>query len=587
MGYCIKLYKFALENLVYYHVNFYRINMRKVLLVILLVVTLSFVSSLSCSAVIPADRPKKEVKEDKRPVKIPESKGAYKHVIIIGVDGGGAFFSHATTPETFKITGSGAFSYQTKTSYPTISAQCWGSMLHGVLPEFHRLSNDIVSSRPYDPESIYPSIFRITREAFPDAKLASFCNWNPINHGIVENNLNVTEGTGDDPAVASQVVSYIQNNDPTLVFVQFDSVDGAGHGNGYGTAKHLAQLSSNDELIGQIYDAIVRKGIEDNTLFIVAADHGGTPQGGHGGDTYAERYVFLGISGKTVEPRSQIIDAEVRDIPAIAAYALGLDIPETWTGHVPTGVFQGVTAGERKEAEIPVSEHRKRTAEPTLSLSEVKALLANHDVMAYLPFDGDASDAFGVTATSTSGKLYYYDACFGKGIALDDGYITLNNASVGTNSFSAAFWMKTNGVSGDPVIISNKDWSSSGNDGFVLSLRQGDIKFNAGWKASGSKTGVTAPLPLDYKEGWVHVILTVNRAERKMSIYYDFKLEETTDIQDDMAGVSFDALNLNIGQDGTGSYDSHLAAQIDELIITRDALSQDDITAMKKFYTGE
>jgi len=563
--------------------------MRKVLLIISLTVTLSFAALTSCSASEPADEPKKETKEETKEEKaeIPESKGAYKHVFIIGVDGGGAFFSHATTPETFKITNSGAFSYQTKTSYPTISAQCWGSMLHGVLPDFHRLSNEIVSSRPYDTESIYPSIFRITREAIPDAKLASFCNWDPINYGIIENNLNVTEGTGNDPSVADQVVEYIRNNDPTLLFVQFDSVDGAGHSNGYGTQKHLAQLSTVDGLIGQIHDAMVRKGIEDNSLFIITADHGGTPQGGHGGDTYAERYVFLGISGKTVEQSSQIIDAEVRDIPAIAAYALGLDIPETWTGHVPTGVFKGFTAGERKEAEIPVSEHRKHNTEPTPALSKVTTLLANHNVMAYFPFDGDATDAFKVTATSTSGKLYYYDAYFGKGIALDDGYVTLHNASVGTSSFSVAFWMKTNGVSGDPAIISNKNWNNGGNDGFVLSLRPGDVKFNAGWKASGSRMDATAALPLDYKEGWVHVILTVNRAESKIRIYYDFELEETADIPDGMAGVSFDALNLNIGQDGTGSYDNHLAAQIDELIITKDAFFQTDVTALKKFYTGK
>ncbi len=550
-------------------------NMKTNTLIILLALSLVFPVLPSCSVSEPANE------NEVMPV---ESKGAYKHVIIIGVDGGGAFFSRTTTPDTYEITGQGAFSYNAKTSYPTISAQCWGSMLLSVLPEFHRLSNDIIGSRPYDTESIYPSIFRITREAMPEANLASFCNWNPINYGIIENDLNVTEGTGDDNAVSAQVVEYIQRNNPTLLFVQFDSVDGAGHSNGYGTEKHLAQLTAVDKLIGQIHDAVVKKGISDNTLFIISADHGGTPQGSHGGDSYAERYVFLGISGKTVEKSSQILDVEVRDIPAIAAYALGLEIPDTWTGRIPTGVFPGVEATERKEAEIPVSENRKHTTEPTPSLSEVTKVLTGHNVAAYFPFDGNTSDAYGVMNTSTSGKLYFYDAYFGKGVALDDGYITLHNTTVGTGSFSVSFWIKTDGVTGDPAIISNKNWENGGNDGFVLSLRSGDIKFNAGSKSAGIRMDATASLPLDYKEGWMHVILTVNRAERKVKLYIDFSLESELDIPDGFSGSSLDALNMNIGQDGTGNYGDHLPAQLDEMIITRDVLSESDITALKKFY---
>lgn len=37
-------------------------------------------------------------------------------------------------------------------------------------------------------------------------------------------------------------------NNPTLLYVHFDSCDGAGHGNGYGSAKHLAAVSAVDGL---------------------------------------------------------------------------------------------------------------------------------------------------------------------------------------------------------------------------------------------------------------------------------------------------------------------------------------------------
>jgi hypothetical protein len=517
---------------------------------------------------------------------IPITKGAYKHVFIIGVDGGGAFFKDTPTPRIDEIFKTGAVSYRTKTSYPTISAQCWGSMLHSVLPEFHRLTNGTVSSKPFNPNSPFPSIFRIVKEARPDAKMASFCNWDPINVGIIEDNLGVVKDTGNDPEVAAKVVKYVQNNNPTLLFVQFDSVDGAGHGSGYGSSKHLASITAVDKLIGDIYDAVKQKNILDETLFIVSADHGGTPEGSHGGDTDAERYVFLGVAGPTVVIGGQIQNPEVRDIAAIAAYALGLDFPQTWTGIVPGGLFQGVEAMERHEMEpedIPVSENRKHQTEPTPDLENVKSLLDGHNVISYFPFDGDEKDALGKVETVTTGKIYYSDAYYGTGADMSDGYITLKDVSVGTNSFSVALWIKTNGVPSDPCIISNKNWNSGGNAGFVLSIRSDeDIKFNAG--NNGDRMDAGAGLPLDYKAGWMHVILVVDREKNKVRLFYDFASELDYDIPESLRKVSFDALDLNIGQDGTGHYGAHLAAQLDEFIITSDALSDEDVAKLKAYY---
>ena len=517
---------------------------------------------------------------------IPITKGAYKHVFIIGVDGGGAFFKDTPTPRIDEIFKTGAISYRTKTSYPTISAQCWGSMLHSVLPEFHRLTNGTVGSKPFNPNSPFPSIFRIVKETRPDAKMASFCNWDPINVGIIEDNLGVVKDTGNDPEVAAKVVKYIQNNDPTLVFVQFDSVDGAGHGSGYGSSKHLAAITAVDKLIGDIYDAVKQKNILDETLFIVSADHGGTPEGSHGGDTDAERYVFLGVAGPTVVIGGRIQNPEVRDIAAISAYALGLDFPETWTGIVPGGLFLGVEAMARHEMDpedIPVSKFRGHKTEATPEIGDLTGVLSGHEVVAYLPFDGDGKDALGKVETVANGKLYYSDAYYGKGVDLSDGYVTLKDVSFGTNSFSIALWMKTNGVSSDPCIISNKDWSWGGNNGFVLSLRSdGDIKFNAGY--NGNRMDPAAGLPFDYQKGWMHVILVVDRKANKARIYYDFNLDVESDIPAELRNVSFDALDLNIGQDGTGHYNAKLAAQLDEVIITSDVLDDKDVAKLKAYY---
>ncbi|MBQ9717155.1 MAG: alkaline phosphatase family protein, partial [Clostridia bacterium] len=129
----------------------------------------------------------------------------YERVVLLGVDGAGNFFRDIDTPNLDRIFENGAVSYDVLTSDPTISAECWGSMLHGVTPECHRLSNSLVSSTPYDPDSEFPSVFRIIRENDPDAVLASFCNWNPINVGIIEDNLGVHKDSGGDAVITRKI----------------------------------------------------------------------------------------------------------------------------------------------------------------------------------------------------------------------------------------------------------------------------------------------------------------------------------------------------------------------------------------------
>lgn len=156
----------------------------------------------------------------------------YSHIIVIGVDGAGSWFKVADTPNFDKIFENGAITYKALSSKPTISAECWGSMLIGVGPEIHGLTNGIVSSVPYDVNSPFPSVFRRIKEAYPDAVLGSFCDWNPITHGIVENNIGVSHDTAPDTELTPVVCNYISENKPDFLFIHFDSVDGADTGRG-------------------------------------------------------------------------------------------------------------------------------------------------------------------------------------------------------------------------------------------------------------------------------------------------------------------------------------------------------------------
>lgn len=271
----------------------------------------------------------------------------YSHVIVVGIDGAGSFVKDAVTPHFDRIFSNGAITYGALASNPSISAECWGSMLLGVGPEVHKLTNGIVSSTPYPVDSRFPSLFRRIREVYPEAELGSYCDWNPITFGIVENNIGVSHDTANDDALVPIICDYIRSQKPDFLFMQFDSVDGAGHKYGYGTPEHLKRINEVDVLVYDIYQAAEDAEIIEDTLFIVIADHGGTNPGngqggGHGGWTDGEKYVTFAATGKGIK-RTEIKEMNIRDLAAIVLYALGINIPdfdeEGWTSQIPDGIF--------------------------------------------------------------------------------------------------------------------------------------------------------------------------------------------------------------------------------------------------------
>lgn len=277
----------------------------------------------------------------------------YEHVIFFGVDGGGQYFRDAVTPRVDELfLDGGALTYYAYASNPSISAECWGSLLIGVSPAVHGLTNGIVSSQKYPVDSPFPSVFRRIRNAYPDAKLGAFCDWSPIINGIVESDCDVTTKSARDADLIPDICKYIIDEKPTFLFIHSDSVDGAGHGNGYGTPQHLAQIGVVDGYIGQVWDAIVEAGIADSTLYCFICDHGGTcdPRGdgtfsgGHGGWTDGEKLITFGARGNGIR-KGEIDYMNIRDSASIILYALGIPAPEFkldgWTSQIPVTLFEG------------------------------------------------------------------------------------------------------------------------------------------------------------------------------------------------------------------------------------------------------
>ena len=73
------------------------------------------------------------------------------------------------------------------TAQPTISAQSWASLLHGVTPDKHWSTNYDAGLYSYS-RDLYPSVLKVLTTINPNYNVGSIARWNSINVGIVEDN---------------------------------------------------------------------------------------------------------------------------------------------------------------------------------------------------------------------------------------------------------------------------------------------------------------------------------------------------------------------------------------------------------------
>lgn len=146
-----------------------------------------------------------------------------KRVIILGIDGAGRFVQEADAPHLHALLQAGAYSYDAQTVFPSISAECWGSLLYGVSPDQHGLDNDRAIHGQIPESFPYASLFKLARQQWPDAPLSAFSCWEPINTGIIENTINVHMESKPDPELTEAIVDYIHEQpDFKLMFIQLD-----------------------------------------------------------------------------------------------------------------------------------------------------------------------------------------------------------------------------------------------------------------------------------------------------------------------------------------------------------------------------
>ncbi len=197
-------------------------------------------------------------------------------------------------------------------------------------------------------------------------------------------------------------------------------------------------------------------------------------------------------------------------------------------------------------------------------------------LIAYLSFNGHNSDLTDKINTQSSGTMEYAEGKRGKALKLSgSNYISLGDITYGQDSFSFAFWEKSTAPSEDTSFISNKDWGSGANSGWVVGHDNGNrsnLWFNIASQGE-KRYDVRGTRIAD--DLWHYVAVSVDRSKGQVTIYVDGKKASVTDISA-INGKSIDTgLPTIIGADGNKKYP--VKGEIDEMAIFRKALSEQEV----------
>jgi len=272
-----------------------------------------------------------------------------EHVIVVGCDGMSPDgIRTASTPNMHQLIETGSVKWNVRTVLPSISAPNWASMIMGAGIEAHGTTDNDWGRADYTlppivmgEENIFPTIFGWIRRNRPNAEIGAVYQWSGFGKLFEKSALNYDKNMPDEVSTAETFVQYILNKKPVLGFMHLDHVDDAGHDLGHGTPGYYKAVSKADSLIGLVKKAIEKAGIEESTLLIITADHGGIGYG-HGGATLEEAEIAMIFHGKEVKKGYKIQQqVYTYDLAATIAFALKIIPPYAWTGRPVKPAFIG------------------------------------------------------------------------------------------------------------------------------------------------------------------------------------------------------------------------------------------------------
>jgi predicted AlkP superfamily pyrophosphatase or phosphodiesterase len=270
-------------------------------------------------------------------------------VLVLGLDGlGGNYIKNATlfAPNMFQVFKDSLVSFNMRAQYPAVSAPNWGAILTGMTATETGISDNDFDHEKKNPAvcptsgctDLLESFIDVAHIQNPAIKGLIVSAWPWIDGFALRRNFieNPKCGEVDDDCVEQHVVAALDHEDgPQLIFTVFESIDSAGHDSYWGSRKYYDAVQQTDDRVARILQHV-----DDHTLVVITADHGGIG-GGHGGFDKSNLESFFAYyvknSSTLLTGELPFAGSNVKIAPTIL-HALGLS-PGHYMGADPLSLF--------------------------------------------------------------------------------------------------------------------------------------------------------------------------------------------------------------------------------------------------------
>ena len=249
-------------------------------------------------------------------------------VLILSIDGlrPDAILA-APMPNLMALMQNSAYTLNAQTIYPSATLPSHSSMLTGTCPSKHGVDwNDYIPEKGYAQGT---DLFDLAHAA--GLQTVMYVGKEKLRQITEPQSTDIFVYINDRDLVIADNLTANFPQDFGLLFVHFPLVDGMGHVYGWMSPEQLSVAYRADEALGNILAELDARGLRDETLIIVTADHGGHDTT-HGSSLREDMTVPWIASGPFIQPEVLTTQVHTMDTAATAAFILGLPIPPEWDG---------------------------------------------------------------------------------------------------------------------------------------------------------------------------------------------------------------------------------------------------------------
>lgn len=249
-------------------------------------------------------------------------------VLILSIDGlRPDAIPLAPMPNLMALMQTSAYTLTAQTVLPSVTLVSHASMLGGVCPAKHGVDwNDYLPENGY---ALGTDLFDLAHAA--GLQTVMYVGKEKMRQVVEPSSVDIFTYVNDRDLVVTERLLDDFPQDFGVLFVHFPLVDGMGHVHGWMSWQQFSVAFRADEALGLILAELDARGLRDETLLIVTADHGGHDTT-HGTSLREDITIPWLVSGPGVQPGLLTTQVHTMDTAATAALLLGLPIPPEWDG---------------------------------------------------------------------------------------------------------------------------------------------------------------------------------------------------------------------------------------------------------------